>query len=86
MTASNFMWAVVAGRGHSSEQLGRSFTEDLDDAKANVNEHAERLRREGRTDWFGIVLALDQPTVISPHGSTPPMLGWERVYFVDGRD
>ena len=47
MTASKFMWAVVAGRGYSSEQLGRSFTEDLDDAKAKVNEHAERLRREG---------------------------------------
>jgi len=84
MTPSGFMWLVVAGRGHSSEQRG--FTEDLDDAKANVNEHAERLRREGRTDWFGFVLDLDRPTVISPPGSTPPMLGWERVYFVDGRD
>lgn len=52
-TMTVFMWAVVAGRGHSSEQLGRSFTEDLDDAKARVNEHAERLRREGRTDWIG---------------------------------
>ena len=51
-----------------------------------MNEHAERLRREGRTDWFGVVLALDQPTLISPPGSTLPMLGWERVYFVDGRD
>jgi hypothetical protein len=48
MTSSRFMWLVVAGRGHSSEQRG--FTEDLDDAKAKVNEHAERLRREGRTD------------------------------------
>ena len=84
MTSSRFMWLVVAGRGHSSEQRG--FTEDLDDAKANVNEHAERRRREGRTDWFGFVLDLDRPTVISPPGSTPPMLGWERVYFVDGRD
>jgi hypothetical protein len=84
MTASRFMWIVVAGRGHSSEQRG--FTEDLDDAKAKVNEHAGRLRREGRTDWFGVVLDLDRPTVISPPGSTPPMLGWERVYFVDGRD
>lgn len=86
MTATKFMWAVVAGRGHSSEQLGRSFTEDLDDAKAKVNEHAERLRREGRTDWFGLVLDLDRPTIIAPPGSTQPMLGWERVYFVDGRD
>jgi hypothetical protein len=51
-----------------------------------VNEHAGRLRREGRTDWFGVVLDLDQPTVISPPGNTPPMLGWERVYFVDGRN
>ncbi|HEX6580269.1 MAG TPA: hypothetical protein VF195_05295 [Actinomycetota bacterium] len=84
MTASRFMWIVVAGRGHSSEQRG--FTEDPDDAEANVNEHAGRLRREGRTDWFGVVLDLDRPTVISPPGSTPPMLGWERVYFVDGRD
>ena len=84
MTASRFMWLVVAGRGHSSEQ--RSFTEDLEDAKAKVNELAERLRREGRTDWFGFVLDLDRPTVISPPGSTQPMLGWERVYFVDGRD
>jgi hypothetical protein len=41
------MWAVVVGRGHSSDQLGRSFTENLDDAKATVNEYAERLRREG---------------------------------------
>jgi len=32
MTSSRFMWLVVAGRGHSSEQRG--FTEDLDDAKA----------------------------------------------------
>jgi hypothetical protein len=78
MTASRFMWIVVAGRGHSSE--------DLDDAEAKVNEHAGRLRREGRTDWFGVVLDLDRPTVISPPGSTPPMLGWERVYFVDGRN
>jgi hypothetical protein len=84
MTASRFMWIVVAGRGHSSEQRG--FTEDLDDAEAKVNEHAGRLRREGRTDWFGVVLDLDRPTVISPPGGTPPMLGWERVYFVDGRD
>jgi hypothetical protein len=84
MTASRFMWIVVAGRGHSSEQRG--LTEDLDDAEANVNEHAGPLRREGRTDWFGVVLDLDRPTVISPPGSTPPMLGWERVYFVDGRD
>ena len=61
MTASNFMWEVVAGRGHSCEQLGRSFTEDLDDAKAKVNEHAERLRREGRTDWFGLVLSTRAP-------------------------
>jgi hypothetical protein len=85
MTSSRFMWLVVAGRGHSSEQ--RSFTEDLEDAKANVNEHAERLRREGRTDWFGFVLDLDRPSVIAP--STPgtaPTLGWERVYFVDGRN
>ena len=58
MTASNFMWAVVAGRGHSSEQLGRSFTEDL----------------------------LNRPTVSAPPGSTQPMVGWERVYFVEGRD
>lgn len=84
MTSSRFMWIVLAGRGHSSEQLGRSFTEDLDDAKAKVNEHAERLRREGRTDWLGFVLDLDQPTVIAPPGSTQPILGWERVYFVDG--
>jgi hypothetical protein len=56
MTASTFMWIVVAGSGHSSEQLGRSFTEDLDDAKAKVNEYAERLRLERRTDWFGLVL------------------------------
>ena len=34
MTSSRFMWLVVAGRGHSSEQRG--FTEDLDDAKANM--------------------------------------------------
>jgi hypothetical protein len=84
MTPSRFMWIVVAGRGHSSEQRG--FSEDLDDAEAKVNEHAGRLRREGRTDWFGVVLDLDRPTVISPLGSTPPMLGWERVHFVDGRD
>jgi hypothetical protein len=31
-------------------------------------------------------LDLDRPTVISPPDGTPPMLGWERVYFVDGRD
>ena len=79
------MWLVVAGRGHSSEQ--RSFTEDLEDAKVNVNEHAERLHREGRTDWFGVVLDLDRPTVFAPSTpGTPPILGWERVYFVDGRN
>jgi hypothetical protein len=77
------MWLVVAGRGHSSEQRG--FTREQDGAKANVNEHAERLRREGRTDWFGFVLDLDRPTVIASPGRTPPVLGWERVYFVDGR-
>lgn len=86
MTASRFMWTVVAGRGHSSEQLGRSFTDDLDDAKAKVNEHAERLRRESRIDWFGAVYDLERPTIIAPPGSTQPMLGWERVYFVAGRD
>jgi hypothetical protein len=86
MKASRFTWLVVAGRGHSSEQLGRSFTEDLDDAKAKVNEHADRLRGEGRTDWFGAVYDLNRPTVIAPPGSTPPLLGWKRVYFVDGRD
>ena len=86
MTAPKFMWAVVAGRGHSSEQLGRSFTEDLDDAKAKVNEHAERLRGEGRTDWFGAVYDLDRPTIIATPSSTLPVLGWALVYFVDGRD
>ena len=85
MTTSTFIWIVMAGRGHSSEQLGRSFTEDLDDAKAKVNEHAERLRGEGRTDWFGAVYDLDRPTIIAPPGSTQPMVAWERVYFVDGR-
>ena len=70
---------MVAGRGHSSEQLGRSFTEDLDDAKAKGNEHAERLRGEGRTDWFGAVYDLNRPTIIAPPGSTQPMLGWEHV-------
>jgi hypothetical protein len=86
MTSSRFMWRlVVAARGHASEQ--RSYTEDLEDAKAKVNELAERLRREGRTDWFGFVLDLDRPTVIAtPTRGTPPMLGWERVYFVDGRN
>jgi hypothetical protein len=83
MTSSRFMWLVVAGRGHSSEQRG--FTEALYDAKAKVNEHAERFVRKGRTDWFGFVLDLDRPTVIAPPGSTQPILGWERVYFVDGR-
>jgi hypothetical protein len=84
MTSSRFMWLVVAGRGHSSEQRG--FTEALDDAKAKVNEHAERLGRKGRTDWFGFVLDLDRPTVIAPPTrGTPPILGWERLYFVDGR-
>jgi hypothetical protein len=86
MTSSKFMWEVVAGRGHSNEQLGRSFTEDLDDAKAKVNEHAERLRREGRTDWFGAVYDLERPTIIAPPGSTQPMLAWERVSFVEGRN
>jgi hypothetical protein len=32
-------------------------------------------------------LDLDRPTVIAPSTpGTPPMLGWERVYFVDGRN
>ena len=84
MTSARFMWLVVAGRGHSSEQRG--FTEDLDHARARVSEHAERLRRKSRTDWFGFVLDLDRPTVIGPPGSTQPILGWERVHFVDGRD
>ena len=73
MTSSRFMWLVVAGSGHSSEQRG--FTGDLGDAKAKVNKHAERLRREGRTDWFGFVLDLDRPTTIAPPGSTQPMFG-----------
>jgi hypothetical protein len=30
-------------------------------------------------------LDLDRPTVVAPPGSTQPMLGWERAYFVDGR-
>ena len=84
MTSSRFLWVVVAGRGHSSEQRG--LTEDLGDAKAKVNGYTERLRRKGRTDWFGVVLDLDRPTVIAQPGSPQPILGWERVYFVDGRD
>ena len=52
------MWLVVAGRGHSSEQRG--LTDDLDDAKANVNEHAERLHREGRTDDDNLVREAGQ--------------------------
>lgn len=83
MASSRFMWIVVAGRGHVSEQRG--LADDLDNAKARVNEHAERLRRKGRTDWFGFVLDLDRPTVITPPGHTQPIFGWERVYFVDGR-
>jgi hypothetical protein len=52
-----------------------------------VNEYAERLRRERRTELFGLVLDLDRPMMMSsPSPRTPPMLGWERVYFVDGRD
>ena len=82
MTSARFLWIVVAGKGHSSEPRG--LTEDLGDAKAKVNGYTERLRRKGRTDWFGVVLDLDQPTVIAQPGSTQPILGWERVYFVDG--
>ena len=37
------MWTVIAGRGHDSEQLGRGFTEDLDEAKAKVTEHVDRF-------------------------------------------
>jgi hypothetical protein len=74
----------VASTGHSSEPRGH--TETLGDAMAKVNGYTERLRRKGRTDWFGVVLDLDQPTVIAPPGSTQPILGWERVSFVDGRD
>jgi hypothetical protein len=83
MTLSRFMWVVIAGRGHSSEELGRGFTGDLDEAKAKVNEHAEQLRAQRRTDWAGWVLDLDKPALISP---TSPLVGWERVYFVEGRD
>ena len=83
MTPSKSVWIVLAGRGLSSEQLGRGFAVDLDEAKAKVNEHVDRLRRERRTDWIGLVLNLDGPTLMSPHA---PILGWERVYFVDGRD
>ena len=79
---------VPVGRGGGQWALQRAArpTEDLGDAKAKVNGYTERLRRKGRTDWFGVVLDLDQPTVIAPPGSTQPILGWERVYFVDGRD
>jgi hypothetical protein len=84
MTSSRFLWLVVTDRGHFTEQRG--LTEDLGDAKAKVNGYTGRLRRKGRTDWFGVVLDLDQPTVIAPPGSTQLILGWERVYFVDGRD
>jgi hypothetical protein len=42
MTPSKFMWVVIAGRGHFSEELGRGFTGDLDEAKAKVNKHAEQ--------------------------------------------
>ena len=83
MTPSRFMWVVIAGHGHSSEHLGRGFTVDLDDAKAKVNEHADQLRRQGRTDWIGFIFDLDRPTLMSPHA---PILGWEQVYFVGGRD
>jgi hypothetical protein len=80
------MWIVIAGRGHDSEQLGRGFAEDLDEAKAKVNEHVDRLRRQRRTDWFALVLDLDRPVMLPPPPDAPPMLGWERMYFVDGRD
>ena len=42
-----------------------------------------RLRVQRRTDWAGWVLDLDKPAMISP---TSPLVGWERVYFVEGRD
>jgi hypothetical protein len=59
MTASKFMWILIAGRGHESELLGRGFTEDLDEAKAKINEHIDRLRRQHRltgspTSWTWI--------------------------------
>lgn len=60
MTASKFMWAVIAGRGHSSEQLGRGFTVGPVEEKAKVNEHIDRLRRQRRTDWIGVVLDLSR--------------------------
>jgi hypothetical protein len=83
MTASKFMWIVIAGRGHESEQLGHGFTADLDEAKAKINEHIDRLRRQQRTDWIANILDLDRPKLMSPHA---PILGWETVYSVDGRE
>jgi hypothetical protein len=83
MTQSKFMWVVIAGRGHSSEEVGRGFTVYLDEAKAKVNEHADQPRAQRRTDWVGWVLDLDRPAMIS---ATSPLVGWERVYFVEGRE
>jgi hypothetical protein len=81
--ANKFMWIVIAGRGHESEQLGRGFTEDLDDAKTKINEQIDRRPRQHRTDWIAYVLDLDRPKLMSPHA---PILGWETVYRVDGRE
>jgi hypothetical protein len=83
MTPSKFMWVVIAGRGHSSEELGRGFTGDLDEAKAKVNEHAEQLRAQRGTDWAGWVLDLDKPARFL---RLRHWVGWKRVYFVEGRD
>jgi hypothetical protein len=36
--------------------------------RRKVNEHAEQLRRESRTDWFGAVYDLDRSTFLAPVG------------------
>jgi hypothetical protein len=47
MTASKFMWIVLAGHGHNSEQLGHGFTEDLHEAKARSTRPSDGLVDSG---------------------------------------
>ena len=85
MTSARFLWVVVAGREHSSEQRA-ALTEDLGDAKAKVNGYTGRLRQQGPDRLVRRRLGPRPADRYRAARKHPPNIGWERVYFVDGRD
>jgi hypothetical protein len=81
---NRYQWVVSTrgADGHVSKHLAGGFEEDKDEAIARVDEQADRLRRQNRTDWIAAVFDTTKPVL----SYNPPMIGWEYVYFRDGQD